>query len=597
VAELGVGGEILGYRLEELVGRGGMGAVYRAYDRRLKRNVALKLIAPELSDDASFRDRFLTETELAASLEHPNVVPVYDAGEVDGQLYLAMRYLEGGDLKALLKTEGSLEPARAVAVCGQIAAALDAAHAHGLVHRDVKPSNVLLDESEHVYLGDFGLSRRLTDPGLPAGAGPSLGTPAYVAPEQVSGNDVDGRADVYSLACVLYECLTGRVPYERDSELAVLFAHLEDDPPVPAAYPALAPVFATALAKDPDNRYATCTELVEAGREALGLSEGVVRRDRKALLLTGIGAALAAAAIVAGVLLSQLGGGPSKPSTKPTIAPKVDSLQRIDPKTNTLVNTIGVGSNPSAVGVGGRYAWVGSEEDQSVLRIDPKTNQVSPLVTSPGPTSIAAGMGAVFVANNDGTLTRIDPSTLRITVAADSGSNGVAVGEGAIWAVGPEGLSHINREGVVVRTLSQVGASASAVATGGGGVWVLDDKLRKLWKVDPRNDHLVGRIRLRFDPGGVAFGLGRLWVTNNGGDAVAEIDPATGRTLHSIPVGDGPQGVAVGEGSVWTANYLAGTVSRIDPRRGSVIKTIKVGRYPKSIAIGLRGAWVPVRAS
>ncbi len=156
---------MLGYRIEALAGRGGMGVVYRAYDLRLKRTVAIKLIAPELSENASFRERFLAETELAASLEHPNVVPIHDAGEVDGQLYIAMRYVEGGELKSVLQKEGLLEPGRAVAICGQIAAALDAAHARGLLHRDVKPSNVLIDQNEHVYLADFGLSRQLTDPG------------------------------------------------------------------------------------------------------------------------------------------------------------------------------------------------------------------------------------------------------------------------------------------------------------------------------------------------------------------------------------------------------------------------------------------------
>ena len=148
-----------------------MGVVYRAYDLRLKRTVAVKLIAPELSELADFRERFLTETELAASLEHPNVVPIHDAGEVDGQLYIAMRYVEGGELKTLLQREGRLEPERAVAICGQIAAALDAAHALGLVHRDVKPSNVLLDQNDHVYLADFGLSRPLADPERPKGDG------------------------------------------------------------------------------------------------------------------------------------------------------------------------------------------------------------------------------------------------------------------------------------------------------------------------------------------------------------------------------------------------------------------------------------------
>ena len=592
--ELRIGSEILGYRLEELVGRGGMGVVYRAQDLRLKRSVAMKLVAPELSEDDRFRERFLSETELAASLEHPNVVPIHLAGEIDGQLYLVMRYVEGSDLKALLALEGPLGPAHAVAICGQVAAALDAAHARGLVHRDVKPSNVLLDENEHVYLADFGLSRRLADPGLPAGPGPSLGTPAYVAPEQIAGDDVDGRSDVYSLGCVLYECLTGEVPYQRDSELAMLWAHLQDEPPVPEAYPALAPVFATALAKEPDDRYATCAELVEAARHALGLREGVVVRDRKGLLLAATGAAIAAAAIVAGVLLSQLGGGPAKPSTKPTTAPKVDSLQRIDPKTNKLAATIGVASNPSAVAVGAGRVWVGSKDDQKVFRIDPRAEEVKGWVQTPGPNAIAVTPSYVYVANADGTLYQIDPSTLAISsTAAGRGENSVAVGERGIWTVGVDGLVHANRDGTVVRR--DVGFSPYAVVTGGGAIWVLDDKLRSLWRFDPRTDRRV-RIRLRFDPGGLAFGRGRVWVTNNGGDALAEIDPTVDRVVRTIPAGDGPEGVAVGEGSVWTANYLAGTVSRIDPRRHAVIKTIPVGRYPKSIAVGEGGVWVPVRA-
>src|SRR4029079_18364750 len=198
-ADTRIGAEFLGYRIESLAGRGGMGVVYRAYDLRLKRTVAVKLIAPELSELEDFRERFLIETELAASLEHPNVVPIHDAGEGDGQLYIAMRYVEGGELRTVLQKEGRLEPARAVAICGQLAAALDAAHSRGLVHRDVKPSNVLLDENEHVYLADFGLSRRLADRGEPGATGLSLGTPAYAAPEQIHGADVDGRADVYSL--------------------------------------------------------------------------------------------------------------------------------------------------------------------------------------------------------------------------------------------------------------------------------------------------------------------------------------------------------------------------------------------------------------
>jgi len=270
-----VGTELLDYRLEALIGRGGMGVVYRAYDPRLKRDVALKLLAPEYASDERFRERFLSETERAASLEHPNVIPIHDAGEVDGQLYLVMRLAGGGDLKKLLTAEEKLEPRRAVEICEQVASALDAAHESGLVHRDVKPSNVLLDRRGHAYLADFGLSRKLSEqaPGFEAGL--SLGTPAYVAPEQIEGKEVDGRADQYSLACLLHECLTGRPPFARASEAAVLFAHLEEPPTGP---PGLERVMSKALAKDPDARYGTCGELVVDARTALGIESSRSRR-------------------------------------------------------------------------------------------------------------------------------------------------------------------------------------------------------------------------------------------------------------------------------------------------------------------------------
>ena len=576
-----------------------MGVVYRAYDLRLKRTVAVKLIAPELSELADFRERFLTETELAASLEHPNVVPIHDAGEVDGQLYIAMRYVEGGELKTLLQREGRLEPERAVAICGQIAAALDAAHARGLVHRDVKPSNVLLDQNDHVYLADFGLSRPLAGPEGQKGDGLSVGTPAYAAPELIEGHRSDARADVYSLGCVLYECLSGEPPYSGGSDLALLWAHLQEPPPKPSEHDPRLPVavdavIADALAKEPHERPGTCGELIDAAREALGLRDVVVVRDRKPLLLVALGAVVALGALAAGLVVT-LGGGPAKPSTKPTLTPKVDSLQRIDPKRNNVAATIGVGHKLDAVAVGSGRVWLGSVDDQSVLSIDPKTKAVADKVTMAGPDSIAAGFGKIFVANTNGTLIRIDPSTMEIFDLRDAGSLGVAVDENGIWTVGEQGVVHVNRRGYVVTSVSPAGFTPFAVVTGRGAVWALDGKLGSLWRFDPRTGHV--RIRLGFDPGGLAFGLGRLWVTDNGGDTVAEIDPRTNQIVRRIKVGDGPIGVAVGERSVWTANYGADTVSQLDPETGRVVATIPVGPHPKSIAVGEGGVWVTVQAS
>src|SRR6476660_2721348 len=196
MTQLGPGSELAGYRLESLLGRGGMGVVYRARDLALERNVALKLLAPELAEDVRFRERFLRESRLAASLDHPAIIPIYDAGEVAGQLYIAMRLVEGTDLKRLLAEVGVLDPEPALALLEQVADALDAAHERGLVHRDVKPSNVLVDERRHSYLADFGLSRRLGEAGAALNASQSLGTVDYAAPEQIRGDEVDVRADL-----------------------------------------------------------------------------------------------------------------------------------------------------------------------------------------------------------------------------------------------------------------------------------------------------------------------------------------------------------------------------------------------------------------
>jgi serine/threonine protein kinase len=273
-----VGTELAGYRIESLLGWGGMSVVYLAEDLRLKRKVALKLLAASLSEDESFRDRFLRESELAASIDHPNIVPIYEAGATDELLFIAMRYVEGRDLKAQLAL-GRLDPADAIGIVAQVASALDAAHARGLVHRDVKPSNVLLDTaarpdgSDHVYLADFGITKRVSDETGVGENGDLLGTIDYVAPEQIAGDEVDGRADVYSLGCVLYECLVGVPPFRRDSEIAVVFAHLESESPAPSVERpelphALDEVIARALAKEPGLRHPSCRELAPSARRA-----------------------------------------------------------------------------------------------------------------------------------------------------------------------------------------------------------------------------------------------------------------------------------------------------------------------------------------
>ena len=278
--ELGIGAQVAGYRIEEVLGRGGMGVVYRAVDDRLGRSAALKVIAPGQAGDAAFRRRFIEESRAAAAIDHPNVLPVYEAGEEDGILFLVSRMVEGADLSALLERDGAMEVSRALALAGQIGAALDAAHARGLIHRDVKPANVLVARdpgpgTEHCYLTDFGLAQQGDRRTRLTTTGQFVGTLDYIAPEQIQGETVDGRADLYALAALFYECVTGSPPFVRDSQPALLFAHLSDPPPpiseqVDGAPAALDQVIAKAMAKSPEERFATCTEFVEAARAALG---------------------------------------------------------------------------------------------------------------------------------------------------------------------------------------------------------------------------------------------------------------------------------------------------------------------------------------
>ena len=270
------GSRVAGYLLERLVGVGGMAAVFRARDERLGRVVALKL----LTGDERVRRRFAREARAVAAVDHPHIIPVYEAGEANGVLFIAMRFVAGDDLRVVVGREGSLRPRRAAAFISPVASALDAAHGVGLVHRDVKPANMLVDvgpgRPEHVYLSDFGLARGMLSVGGLTGAGQFLGTPDYAAPEQISGRSVDGRADQYALACVAYTLLSGSLPFEREEPMAVLYAHLSAPPPrVTSVRPdlpgAVDQVLARALAKAPEDRYGSCGAFADALREALGV--------------------------------------------------------------------------------------------------------------------------------------------------------------------------------------------------------------------------------------------------------------------------------------------------------------------------------------
>ena len=277
-----IGTELAGYRIESLIARGGMSIVYLAESPRMHNEVALKILAPELTEHEELRERFVRESRTAARINHPNIIPIYDAGSADGALYIAMRYVDGPDLKQLITERSPLSFDRIFMIMSQLAGALDAAHEEGLVHRDVKPGNVLIapshGESDFVYLTDFGVTKRIKGSG-PTMTGDFLGTVDYMAPEQIEGKPIDGRADIYSLGCLLFETLTASLPFDRPTDTSVIWAHVNEEPRPPSAIRGDVPsavdaVVAKAMAKNPDHRYATGAELIGDLRQALAGSLG-----------------------------------------------------------------------------------------------------------------------------------------------------------------------------------------------------------------------------------------------------------------------------------------------------------------------------------
>jgi DNA-binding beta-propeller fold protein YncE/predicted Ser/Thr protein kinase len=604
VGEPSIGSTLAGYRIDSLIARGGMGVVYRATQLALDRPVALKVIAGELAGDEKFRRRFLSESRLAAQLEHPAVVPVYDAREEDGELIVSMRLIEGGDLRKLIDREGPLEPSRALHLLAQVAEALDAAHAAGIVHRDVKPHNILV-EGERAYLSDFGLAKAYAETG--SGSGTSIvGTVEYMAPEQWRGERVGPSADVYALACVLYEALTGIVPYARKES--------DTEPEIPKG---LDTVIERAVAKDPGDRYPTAGEMIEAARQRQGDTPTATRvldeRPEQPTLRLGdspaedvglsrwrrpIGAVflfwfLGGAAVVAALValaVSLFSGedvsvsdpiAVARPPLRLAVGPEIvwvtsatdGTLSGVDSDTGRVSSKQRIGKGASGVTIGAGLVWVSNPRTGTVLRIDPLEHVTARIEVGGSPGAIVSGGGRIWVADEDGAgVTAIDARAARILrrgLGPHVALLRLAVGAGGLWisSASTGTVRRIDLGTMASGAAILAGRGPAGVTVGHGLVWVANSRSSTVTRVDPATHSILGNpIEVGEQPGGIDAGTSAVWVASAANDSVTRLDLESGEPMGSpIDVGPKPGAVVVGPEAVWIANNGNGTVTRIEP--------------------------------
>ena len=644
--DLQQGDVFAGHRIVGVAGRGGMGVVYRAVQLDLDRAVALKLIAPHLAEDVGFRERFERESRLAASIDHPNVIPIYYTGEHEGALYIAMRYVDGSDLRTLVRAAGGLDAPRVVPIVAQVASALDAAHARGIVHRDVKPANVLLGEHDHAYLTDFGLTKRIaSNSGTTNTEGGWVGTLGFVAPEQIRGERVDARADVYALGCLLFHALTSRSPYQRDSDEATLWAHLHDPPPELDAAGApgdLQPVIERALAKDPAERYPSTGDLGRAALAAIGRAQppraerrvavgaaapdeaetapspdqaltvpartaeappprrGGGRRPAWAWLLAAV--PVLALAVVAIVALSDGGGGGGGAGGPGSTATTATDDGDAGGTAGRVARTIQVDGRPNGVAAVGDLVWVLRGRSDRMTALDAETGRRvgrRPVVGDL-PANVSAGFGRLWVAVqrppsvavvSQRTGRRVGgaiPMPVRgavIAIATDE--RGVWVGvrtqPGLVFRIDPATRRIVKRV--------EVPDGVQDIAVGAGAVWVVGRTADTVTRVDIANAR-QSTINVGAQPAGVAVGEGGVWVTNSGDDSVTRIDPGS-LVTRVIGVGDAPYRVAAGGGAVWVANRNDSTLSRIDPETNRVVgDPVEVRSNPFAIDVRGHVVWI-----
>jgi serine/threonine-protein kinase len=609
MAEIPTGSLIAGCRIEGIVGRGGMGVVYRATQLSLERPVALKAIAPEYAGDVTFRERFKRESRIAASIEHPNVIPVYEAGEGEGVLYLIMRYVEGTDLRAVIDAaSGGLEPERATTLVAQVASALAAAHRRDLIHRDVKPANVLIDaggEPEHAYLTDFGIARHSTATSGLTHTGAVIGTMDYLAPERIQDQGGDGRADVYALGCVLFEALTGARPYERDNDVAKMYAHLSA--PVPSArelrpeLPAeLDAVAQRAMAKDPDDRYASAGEMAAALTDTLPSRPPTVPGPAAAPAVLPPTEPVSARAVEE----------PAPPRVEETTAPLEETTAQ--ELTQPPAELAPAEPAPEAV----PPTEIGPTKPvppRAAPPVTPPPPAAAPPATPPPPAATPPPATPATPPPSPPATPppsakprrRIPATAIGVVVAAVAGAALVLTLAGnddpadentSTNSTGQE-TTQTQTEGTETLAFRKTATiriptpGADGMAVGEGSVWLADKETDQVIPI-PVNGRSAGTaITVGDEPDSVAVGFGSVWVSNTSSGDVSRIDPAAGEQIGRIVTAAGPEGIAVSEDAVWVANFDDDSVTRISPK-GVAEGTTKVGDGPVQLAVADDGIWV-----
>ena len=646
--DLAPGMVVAGYRIDSLIGRGGMGVVYRAIQLDLERVVALKVIAPELLDDDDVRTRFLTEARAAASVDHPNVIPVHTAGEDAGVAYIAMRFVAGEDLRSLVRHGGAMDGAEAARVVAQAGAALDAIHRAGFVHRDVKPANLLVDPDGHVYLTDFGLAKMVLTHTGGTRTGQWVGTLDYVSPEQIRGGRIDARADVYALGGVLHYALTGRVPFERQGDEAKLWAQLSAPPPVPSEKRRGLPgqfdvAVVRAMAKNPDDRYPSAGDLgraaqaAAAGRDAdRAGADGRARRrragrgadrarsgrrrldaHRRAVPQPAASAATRAAGrrgCPAGGRRRRRRGGvadgdddnegaarggaatstpTASPSPTPSPTPTREALPRL---AKTISN---VGKRPAGIALAGGDLWITSAREGRLTRVDAATDRKRSRrpVVGPDAAAIVAYRGSPWVAmGTDRAVLGLDGRTgeVRQRIPVSIVPRRLVVTRHGVWvANGSPGplLRYDRTTGALLQSIP-VPEGVSGLIAGGDAIWVVKRSSNKLTRLEPGAARLQDWINLPGPVRTMHFARNALWIVIDGEDTIVRVDAKDPRSQRGA-AGQGPAQAVYAGGRVYVSSQDNNTVVVLDPKSLQPVEDpIPVGFNPGAMVADDRSLWV-----